>query len=408
MSTTTWKPAQKVGDTDPDIPAAKQKLAGNSYGKAIGQDRSDVYTEAFGNALKTYGANVHADVLRGVRPAPDVNVVGEFDWAIKKQMQIGKYKPVVVPKWPRIPTYVFRGTGGIIGIDICSRVCQRLGDLVEEINTPWAATMGGIPVGATQGGVGAPSMWSGIQDGLIAAQNDFLARVKVNPKLKVGVIGYSAGAILAMLFRQWILDNFPENYLCSVTFGDPTRPTGGGFFGRPAPWGDGIADFTIGDPRDYRHAWLTHEKDMFAQVPGGMVGDIMDDVYAEVARFAFTDLMAFAGRMLTTIPKVAEKAGISITGALASLAGGLPGIFAYGVPLFIGALGGLIPTGKPSEQLTGPAAAAKAAVLGLEFLFAGTGPHIRYEFDPAWPGGPTFVDFAAMHFRDYIGRLTAA
>lgn len=404
-TTTTWQPAQKVGDIDADIPAAKQKLAGNSYGKAIGADRSPIYTEAFGAALRTYGINVHADVLRGVRLAPDVNTTGIFDWAIKRQMQIGKNTPIIVPKGPRIPTYVFRGTGGIIGIDICSRICQRLGDLVEEINTPWRATMGGIPVGATEGGVGAPSMWSAIQDGLTAAQSDFLARRKANPKLRVCIVGYSAGAILAMLFRQWVLENFPDAYVASATLGDPTRPEGGGFFGRPAPWGDGIADFAIGDPHDYRHAWLTHDKDMYAQIPGGVVGDIMDDVFAEVSRFAFTDLAAFTGSLITTIPEVAEKAGISITGALGSLAGGLPGIFAFGLPLFIGSLAGLIPGGKPDHELVGTAAAARAAVLGLEFLFAGTGPHIRYEFDPVWPGGPTFVDFAAMHFRDYIGRL---
>lgn len=408
MATQTWQAASTEGDTDADIPAAKQKLAGNSYGKAIGTDRSPVYTEAFGAALRRYGINVHAEVLRGIREAPDVNASGVFDWAIKKQMKIGKYKAVVVARGPRIPTYVFRGTGGIVGIDICSRVCQRLGDLVEEINTPWAATMGGIPVGATQGGIGAPSMWTAIQDALTAAQNDFLGRRTINPKVKVNIIGYSAGAILAMMFRAWLLANFPENYLCSVTFGDPTRPDGGGFWGRPAPWGDGIADFAIGDPRDYRHAWLTHDKDIYAQVPGGVVGDIMDDVYAEVARFAFTDLMQFTIRMITAIPTVASKAGISIPGALASLAGGPIGFIGFALPLTINAVTGLIPHGVPADQLTGPAAAAKAAVLGLEFLFAGTGPHIRYEFDPAWPGGPTFVDFAAMHVRDYIGRLTAA
>ncbi|MDZ7883412.1 MAG: hypothetical protein U5N53_11105 [Mycobacterium sp.] len=112
-------------------------------------------------------------------------------------MQIGKCKPVVIPPGPRIPTYCFRGTGGIPGIDIVSRVCQRLGDLVEEINTPWAATMGGIPVGSTAGGIGAPSMWSGIQDGLTAAQNDFLARHAADPTVKVAIIGYSRPA------RSW-------------------------------------------------------------------------------------------------------------------------------------------------------------------------------------------------------------
>ncbi|MDZ7883411.1 MAG: hypothetical protein U5N53_11100 [Mycobacterium sp.] len=197
------------------------------------------------------------------------------------------------------------------------------------------------------------------------------------------------------MFREWLLANFPDNYVCSVTFGDPTRPDGGGFFGRPAPWGNGIADFAIGDPRDYRHAWLTHDKDIYAQIPGGVVGDIMDDVYAEVARFAFKDLMQFTIRMITTVPTVASKAGISLPGALASLAGGPVGFVGFALPLALTAVTGLIPHGVRADELTGPAAAAKAAALGLEFLFAGTGPHIRYEFDAAWPGGPTYVDFAA-------------
>ncbi|MCV7424322.1 hypothetical protein H7K45_27615 [Mycobacterium yunnanensis] len=399
-----WAPASRPGDTDPLIPKAKQKLAGNSYGKAIGTDRSTTYTEAFGAALTQYGINVHADVLKGKRAAPDVNTTGVFDWAIKTQMQL--LAPPAPPKpWePRIPAFCFRGTGGIVGLDPVSRVCQRLGGLVEEINTPWAATMGGIPVGAS-GGIGDPSMWSGIQAGLVAAQNEFLARRAVNPGVKIIIQGYSAGAVLAALFKQWVLENFPENYVASASFGDPTRPVGGGFYGRPAPWGDGIADFAMGDPKDYRHAWLTHEKDMYAQIPGGMVGDIMDDVYAEVSRFAFTDIVQVTIRMVQTVPAVAAKAGISIPGALASLAGGPVGVIGFALPLLLQSMGGLIPTGQPVESLTGPAAAAKAATLGLEFLFAGTGPHIRYEFDEAWPGGPTFVDFAAMHFRDYIGRL---
>lgn len=398
-----WAPPQNIGDRDPLIPAAKQVLARFSYGQGLGD--TDEYTEQFGSALREYGARMHDQFTKGRIGGPDPNTIGVFDWTIKRHMRLIPPPAPAPPPGPRIPTYVFRGTGGIIGVDICSRVCQRLGDLVEEINTPWAATMGGIPVGATEGGISAPSMWTAIQDGLVAAQDNFMARKRVNPSLKVCIVGYSAGAILAGMFRQWILDNHPESYVASVTFGDPTRPIGGGFFGRPAPWGDGIADFALGDPTDYRHAWLTHDGDIYAQIPGGVVGDIMDDVYAEVARFAFNDLLAFTARMLTAIPKIAEKAGISITGALGSLSGGLPGLFAFGLPLFIESLGGLIPRGKPDEQLSGTAAAARAAVLGLEFLFAGTAPHIRYEWDAAWPGGPTFVDFAAMHFRDYIGRL---
>lgn len=388
----------KIGSSD-------AKGDGVTHWQKWGKAYAKSYADLMGPVDGYYGSS-DAAFTKEMQRRVGLPQTGIFDDALANRIGYQGAKPgVVVPDGPRIPTYVFRGTGGIIGIDICSRVCQRLGNLVEEINTPWAATMGGIPVGATQGGVGAPSMWAAIQDGLKAAQADFLGRLARNPQLKVCIVGYSAGAILAMMFRKWVLENHPQCYVASATFGDPTRPAGGGFFGQPAPWGDGIADFAIGDPGDFRHAWLTHDKDMYAQVPGGVVGDIMDDVYAEVSKFAFTDLMQFTIRMVTVIPTVAAKGGISLPGALASLAGGPAGFLGFALPLALGALGGLIPMGKPADQLVGTAAAAKAAVLALEFLFAGTAPHIRYEFDAAWPGGPTFVDFAAMHFRDYIGRL---
>lgn len=405
-----WQPPQKPGDTDPLISDAKAFLARYSYGKGLGT--TDEYTPEFGVALRQFGANVHDQVVKGRIAPPDVNDDGVFDWAIKTQMKLLAPPAPVKPRGPRIPTYVFRGTGGIIGQDIVSRVCQRLGDLVEEINTPWAATMGGIPVGATQGGIGAPSMWTAIQAGLAAAQGDFLARYRVNPNLKICIIGYSAGAILAQLFREWILKNFPQCYVASATFGDPTRPENAAFFGQIV-WGNGVADFTLGDPRDYRHAWCTHEKDIYAQIPGGTVGKIMELVYALVAQFAFSDLLKFAGRMIAAIPQALELLGISAPTVVKALNGGVAGIFGFGLQQFILAMGGLIPLGVPDERLTGTAAAARAAVLGLEFLFAGTAPHIRYDFDPAWINpdgspGPTFTDFAVMHFRDYIGRLAVA
>lgn len=152
-----YQAPRNVGDTHPLIPAAKRKLAGNSYGKAIGDDRSDVYTEAFGAALIQYGKNVHDLVLAGRRPGPDVNVEGIFDWAIQRQMELTAPPAPPAPPRDRALAYVWRGTGGIIGQDLVSLVCQGVADLVDEVNPPWAATMGGIPVGVA-GGIGDPSV----------------------------------------------------------------------------------------------------------------------------------------------------------------------------------------------------------------------------------------------------------
>lgn len=400
-----YQAPRKIGDRHKLIPAAKRKLAGNSYGKALIGDVSDVYTEALGRALVQYGKNVHDAVLGGRRRGPDVNTAGVFDWAIQDQMELESL-PAAPHAQPapknRAIAYVWRGTGGVVGHDLVSLVCQGVGDLVEEVNPPWSATMGGIPVGIA-GGIGDPSMWDGVQATVAWTQTDFIARHKANPKVRVVIGGYSAGAIAAAIFRAWLLENFPDNYVCSFSFGDPTRPFGGGFFGRLAPWGRGISTLSFGDPRDHRHCWLTHDGDMYAQIPGGVAGDIMDDVYEEVTRFAFRDIVQVAMRMMAAIPEIAQKAGISLPAAFASLAGGPAGLAGFALPLLLGSIRGFIPGGDP-DKLTGTAAAAKAATIGLQFLFQGTGPHIRYHIDEAWPGGPTFVDLARMHVRDWASR----
>lgn len=400
----TWQPPSEPGDKHPKIPSAKRKLAETySYGATLRGDVSDVYTAEFGAALRTYGRNVHDLVLAGRRRGPDVNGDGIFDWAIQDQMEIAD-PPAQPPALPadRALAYVWRGTGGVIGQDPVSLVCQGAADLVEEVNPPWAATMGGIPVG-TAGGVGDPSMWSAVQSTVAWTQTDFIARHKVNPKIRVVLGGYSAGAIAAAIFKAWLLEHFPDNYVCSFSLGDPTRPFGGGFFGRPAPWGRGISTLSYGDPHDYRHCWLTHEGDMYAQIPGGVTGDIMDDVYEEVTRFAFRDILQVAVRMMSAIPTIAAKAGISLPAVFAALAGGPLGLVGYALPLLLASIGGFVPGGDP-DKLTGTAAAAKAATIGLTFLFQGTGPHIRYHLDEAWPGGPTFLQLAIQHVRDWAGR----
>ncbi|AHJ86578.1 lysin B [Mycobacterium phage Jolie2] len=404
-----YQAPRKVGDTHPLIPAAKRKLAGNSYGKAIGDDRSNVYTAAFGAALVQYGKNVHDAVLRGKRRSPDVNTVGVFDWAVQDQMELEE-KPAAPVAQPlpkdRAIGYVWRGTGGIVGQDIVYEVIRQCSDLVELVDPPWAATMGGIPVG-TAGGIGDPSMWQAVQETVAWTQADFIARRNANPKIRVVLGGYSAGAIACAIFKAWLLENFPENYVCSYSFGDPTRPKGGGFFGMPAPWGRGISTLSYGDPNDYRHCWLTHEEDMYAQIPGGVAGDIMDDVYEEVTRFAFRDIMQVAMRMMTALPKIAEKAGISLPAVFASLAAGPVGLITFALPLLMGSIGSLINQDQDKDSLTGTPAAAAAAMIGLKFLFAGTRPHIVYHLDPAWPGGPTFVQLAVMHVRDWASRPAA-
>lgn len=76
----------KVGDTHLNIPRAKQKLSGNSYGKAIGLDRTDVWTPEFGAALLQYCLNVNAEIEKGKRGGPVLLIPPVFDWRVQDQM----------------------------------------------------------------------------------------------------------------------------------------------------------------------------------------------------------------------------------------------------------------------------------------------------------------------------------
>lgn len=94
-----WAPPQKIGDRDSLIPAAKHHLARFSYGKSLGD--SDEYTPEFGVALRQWQTNIHYQVVFNGRPAPDVNLLGVFDWAVKKQMGL---LPTTGPVLPWIIT----------------------------------------------------------------------------------------------------------------------------------------------------------------------------------------------------------------------------------------------------------------------------------------------------------------
>ncbi|OBK00051.1 hypothetical protein A5746_20960 [Mycolicibacterium conceptionense] len=94
-----WAPPQNIGDRDPLIPAAKRYLARFSYGQYLGD--SDEYTAEFGVALRQWQNNIHYQVAFKGRPGPDVNQLGVFDWAVKKQMGL---LPITEPILPWIIT----------------------------------------------------------------------------------------------------------------------------------------------------------------------------------------------------------------------------------------------------------------------------------------------------------------
>lgn len=307
---------------------------------------------------------------------------------------------------------VYRGTGGVIGQDYVSRVCQGAGDLVREENPDFPATMGGIPVGATQDGINGVSMAKAVDIGEESGSRLIERELAADPELGIVVGGYSAGAVAAARIRASLLtpgarlNRYGKNYVCSFSLGDPTRPFGGSWYMGPRLAGQGISSWRFGDVNDARHCWLTHPDDMYGNIPLGVTGDIMDDAYDLVTKVQMSDPLGTIQAMIPQIPVVAQKAGISLPGMFGALAGGPAGLIGFALPLMIGMLPGLISAGGGNTAaLTGPAAAAQAAIIGLKFMAAGTGPHITYERNEVWPG-QTYLGLGIQHVRDWSSRWT--
>lgn len=397
-----WGP----GMSSPVIAAVKDELRARFGSYASRLSVGELYGAADRGPIAEYQRRVHNEVISGLRPGPDVRTDGRIDWAT--QVQLGLIPRATAPAAPARPKtlphlgVMHRGTGGIIGQDIVSRVCQLVGpDLIEEHNPPWAATFGGIPVGATQGGIGAPSMQRAVGDAFTAGQAFISDQLRAHPGRGVVLGGYSAGAVVTALLRRWMIENHPASYVCSFSFGDPTRPRGGAYhLGAPAP-GQGISSWRYGDTTDPRHCWLVAPGDMYGSIPGGVVGDILDDGYDAVTAIELSDPLATAAAVLRVIPEIAQKIGISLPMVFTALTGGVPGILAAGLPLLMATLLGLTSAGDP-EKATGVAAAAHAALIPLRFIASQppTAPHIEYDRREVWPG-QTYLGLAVQHTRHW-------
>lgn len=261
---------------------------------------------------------------------------------------------------------VFRGTGGEIGKDYVSRVCQGAAEFVEEFNPKWPATMGGLPVGAA-GSLGDKSMQHSVDIAVADTKQLIDAKLAIEPNRMVVIGGYSAGAVVAARVREWVLWKYPRNYLCSFSFGDPTRPTSGCYFGGTPTPGRGISSWRYGNVYDWRHCWLANPGDMYTSVPDNHVGDIMDTAYDMVTRFELSDPLGTAQAIAAKVPEIVSEA----------LADPLAAFQAIGIA------GGFVATNPP------------------------TLPHITYEFAEVWPG-QTYLGLAIQHVREYSSRAVAA
>lgn len=357
---TAWAPPSKTGDVSVDIGRAKAKLRAFSYGAAFKADASNTYNEALHNALVTFAQRRNAEIAKGTKPKPVVNTTGVLDWAMKKQLGLLDVAPAPPPPpRHRHAWLVFRGTGGIIGEDYVSRVCQNAADLVEEINPDFPASMGGLPPGAP----GLPSARVAINIGFESG----CRWIEANPHRTFGLGGYSLGAIVAAMLRAALepggrLAWAKPNYVGTFTIGDPARPENGGAANSiPAP-GVGISSWRL--PRsamDERQIWLVHPDDMYGAIPKpmpGNAGDIMETVFDMIVDTDISDPIGMMTKSLPHILEIAQDSGVfgmiglgsvgPVTGG-GDVLGGLGGLLGGGGSG--GLLGGLLGGGSGAGGL---------------------------------------------------------
>ena len=306
------------------------------------------------------------------------------------------------PPKPRHLGIVFRGTGGIIGQDYVSRVCQGAADLIEERNPDWPASMGGLPPGAP----GTPSMNKAVQIGIAAGARE----IQSGRSFVLG--GYSAGAIVAAKLRAMLepgqpLAEYRPNYVCGFTIGNPARAFGHTYYLGAIPNGRGISDFNM-PTSTLGWDWcdLAHPDDMYTNVPLGDAGDIMTAIYQAVTDTQLSDPIGTLRAIIAAIPKVLLEAGVSIplltqvgAGAMSGNPAALAGVL---LPVLVSTLSALIGAAA-GGPITGPAAAVQAAIIALKFAASGTAAHINYHAWEVWPG-QTYLGLAVQHVRDWAGR----
>lgn len=275
-----------------------------------------------------------------------------------------------------------------------------------------------------------------VETGFEDAKRIFLQRHALNPSIGVVIGGYSAGAVAAARFREWLLANYPQNYVCSFSFGDPTRPSGGVYFAGKAAPGHGISTWRYGDITDWRHCWLAQEGDMYTSVPEGDTGLILGDFYDIVTRVELSDPLGTFGAILQKVPDILTHVGIlgdarhKVSEPVNNLLGvasqilfqprnqAQPDLFGgllSGNPNAWNSLGLANPIGLVLNSLTGLldgqpddlAAAINAAVVAIRFAASGTAPHITYETAEVWPG-QTYLGLAVQHVRDWGSRFDPA
>lgn len=376
-----WAPPQKPGDRDPAIVDAKKALRKFSYGRELGE--TDEYTPEFGVALRQFQVNIHALVMAHRRAGPDVNVVGVFDWATKKQL--GLLGPLTPPAPVQAPGvfYSFTGSGGAwdngFGFDVGVRIDSR-----KWYHQPLGyATSCFLVMGPDPMHSYLDMLWDG------AVEFNRLALPDPRPKV---LSGYSGGAnVVANLLHQWPA-NRQHEIRAVINFGDPSRPPGPTLLGNNPP-GHGISE-------DFPPEWVLDRYYSFS-IDGDMYPNavgLLPTLYDILVRLEATPefAMYMFGLLINSATGGFTQIGSQLLG-LGGIGGGLPffGQLSSLMPLVTGGVG---PVGgdKPVNLLAmvfNIPAIVQTLIASLQFLI--TGAHGHYGDQPVF-GGMTGVDRAVQ------------
>lgn len=360
------------------------------------------------------------------------------------------------------PTHVMftvRGTGGIIGLDYTSVLAQALPGIYHEWPINYAASMGGIPVGASTSG---PS-----GDDAANQAQQMLHDAVIGSTFTFGISAYSLGTKGVIQFLNALFDPTSDLYphrsrlVCVVLIADPWRPFGKSFYLGPVTSGQGIGApyFTMSAAAQtalgWACCWLAQENDMYTNSPLGAVGQVLADVEQIVLGTALSDPLGTMGTAVKYLLQLVSKDGglqtvlglpggtttneptsqAVPTGGLGGLLGGLLGgaggglgglLGGSGASLLSGVLGGstalTVPiagallglvtgliggiTGDGDNLQPGVEADTEAAILALKFFGGGIRGHLTYDVDP-WSAnsGQTYLQLGIQHAADWGSRV---
>ncbi|MCV7174894.1 hypothetical protein [Mycolicibacterium sphagni] len=355
----------------------------------------------------------------GIPVVKDPNGFAVANLAVRTRL--GSYPP------PPPPTHValtVRGTGGVIGQDYTSQIAQALPGQYHEVPVDYAASMGGIPVGAATD----PNAPSG--DECADQVYSLLTQWVESTTATFSLFAYSLGTKGVVQFlNDMFTDGHPlaahqNRLVCVVLIGDPWRPFGHTFYLGPIPDGEGIGApyFTMSDAAiaalGWRCCWLAQPTDMYTNSPLGATGQVLADVEQIVLATAVSDPLGTIEKAIPYLLQLVQKdAGLtslfgSAGGLLTSIAGGAMPLTASLVGLLLPVLesgfqGLLAGVGSNGTALpAGPAADVQAAVLALKFYGGGIQGHVTYH-STAWsPNSPqTYLQLGVQHAADWGARV---